>query len=141
MVVRQRRRDQSIGDCLARLLSNVGEADAESGCAIWRGYIRQKRRGFRGAISISGRYVNSHRALLILSTGPRDVPIDEGESFHVWFRRAARHYRGLDASHTCDEPLCHTVDHLKWETNAENNASYAAKFGRFKPKGRANRIW
>lgn len=141
MVVTRRKPDASIAGALERLLANVGEASAGSSCRIWRGYVRQKRRGFRGAIWIAGRYVNSHRALLILTTGPVDVPHDGIESFHEWFRRATRHYRGLDASHACDEPLCHTVEHLKWQTNAENNQEYAQKFGRFKSKGRSNRIW
>lgn len=68
------------------------------------------------------RTIAPHRLVLILRTGPTEVPIDEGASLEAWLRRAIRYYRGLglEAAHQCDNSLCCHPGHLAWETHAEN---------------------
>jgi hypothetical protein len=67
-----------------------------------------------------GRRWRVHRLVLILKTAPIDVPRDEDESEIDWLHRAARWYRGREASHTCDWSLCANEEHLMWQTHEDN---------------------
>lgn len=93
--------------------SRSGRREVDYG-VIWNGSTTQK-------------LWRANRLVLMLKTGPVDVPIDDGESFDDWLLRLARFYRGLEASHVCDVSLCCNPDHLEWKEHRANVTEQKAR--------------
>lgn len=112
------------GPLLDRLYARIDVRGVDE-CHPWVGGIT--RGGWRevdyGCIregAAGSRLWRVHRLVLILKTAPVDVPPDDDELFIDWLHRAARHYRGREAAHTCDWSLCANDRHLVWQTHTEN---------------------
>jgi len=88
-----------VGD-YQRFMSKVALPD-ENGCMLWLG-LRSTRQGY-GRAFVAGSYQQAHRLSLHLAEGaPRS---DE-----------------LHAAHSCRNRHCVAPAHLRWATNAENEA-------------------
>lgn len=92
-----------------RLLSKIQVSS--SGCWIWVG--AKSSRGY-GAISLSGKMVQAHRASYSVFNG--EIP------------------GGMCVCHTCDTPACINPKHLFLGTHKENMADAVSKGRIHKPK-------
>jgi hypothetical protein len=75
-----------------------------SGCVVFTGH---RNHGNYGIINDRGRHTGAHRVVLAHHQGPPQP--------------------GMQAMHSCDNPPCVNIDHLRWGTAAENMQDMVAK--------------
>ena len=111
-----------------RLFAKIDRSAGPDGCWTWKGAksrsrFRQKLvryPSFQAGTWKQPWMVRVNRLLLVLRTGPIDVPELPGEDFVTWLRRAWPYYANRQAAHSCDNSECVNPGHLEWKTQEEN---------------------
>ena len=96
------RLEDSPGLVLSRLMTRVKEVG--SGCIEWQGSMHP---GGYGKVEVNGRHYAAHRLIYELTVGP--IP------------------EGMYLLHSCDNPKCCNVEHLRPGTQRENVQEAASK--------------